>query len=52
MENSSGQINPNLAPLLQPPYLVLPHTGVDCSQLAPGLRIGGIWVQNTERERD
>ena len=29
MENSSGQINPNLAPLLQPPYLVLPHTGVD-----------------------
>jgi len=31
MENSSGQINPNLAPLpqLQPPYLVLPTTGVD-----------------------
>ena len=31
MENSSGQTNPNLAPLplLQPPYLVLPPTGVD-----------------------
>jgi len=47
LQDKSTQTWPPIS-LLQAPYLVLPPTGVD----QPGLRIGGIWVQNTERGRE